>query len=186
MVWFFVVPFLLLASSAHAATVPAPSEVVMIYDHAVLEEQSNYNFLFTIDGDNTIYPCSANRCSLAPFIAQPTVTMTVYKLPDGFQRVSQLTGQSTLQEYLVLADHRYTLENIPTQPTTTEGVRTYQLAYLQPDNTATTTLSDTITAHPNQVAATQPWWQKWQYILGFSIACVIISGSVWWLWKKRL
>lgn len=156
----------------------------MIYDHATLTQQSNYNFLFTIAGDSNIYPCSANRCSLASFTAQPTVTMTVYKLPDGFQRLSNLADQTTLQTDLKLADHQYTLQNIPTQPTNAAGNRTYELAYLQPDGTATTVLSDTITANSIQTTG-QPWWNSpvGYGVEGFGFIFMLALG--WWLWKKR-
>lgn len=123
--------------ASSAATIPESSDVVLIYDNADTEQQGRYNFMFTVDGDMTIYPCEANYCSVVQFQDRGQVTMTVYKLPEGFPRASTVQDPAKLEEYKQLAESTYTLEDIQTNWLPDKDGRPYQTVQLSPDGKVT-------------------------------------------------
>lgn len=120
-----------------ASSIPESSEVVLVYDNANAEQQTRYNYIYTVNDDSTIYACEANRCSMQELRDRGSVTMTVYKLPDGFSRPSNIVDQKLLQEYVTLAEKSYVLNNISTNLSATDSGRPYLEVNLYADGTST-------------------------------------------------
>lgn len=120
-----------------AGSIPESSEVVLVYENANQELQTRYNYIYTVNDDQTIYACEANRCSMQQLRDRGSVTMTVYKLPDGFSRPSNIVDQKVLQEYVSLAEKSYVLNNISTNLSATDNGRPYLEVNLYADGTST-------------------------------------------------
>lgn len=141
MKWIAVVISLLTLAplSTNAVSIPESSEVVLNYENANPEQQTRYNYIFTVNDDSHIYTCAANRCSMQPLRDRGTVTMTIYKLPDGFPRPSNVVDQKVLGEFKELAEKTYVLNSIPTNLSTTENGRPYLEVGLYADGTSSIT-----------------------------------------------
>lgn len=135
MKWLLVLflSLLTLPALSNAASIPESSEVLLIYNNANEEQQTRYNFIYTVDDDSTVYTCATNRCSTAAFRDRGTINMTVYKLPDGFPRVANIVDQKLLKEYVELAEQSYWIENVITNQSTAEDGRQYLKVFLSPD-----------------------------------------------------
>lgn len=118
-----------------AENIPTESDVVVIYQTDT--ETVKHQYLFTIAGDATIYPCIENRCNLSQWQGSAVVTMTVYVLPEGFTTVSNVVNPAVLQSYQSAAERTYVLTDIATQPATNSG-RSYQTVTLQADGSYST------------------------------------------------
>lgn len=123
----------------HAEVIPESSDVVLLYDAGEnepdLEQQSKHNYMFTVDGDSTIYPCEANYCSLSDLKDRGEVTMTIYKLPEGFPRASNVVDPAKLAEYRDSAEQQYSIEEIRTDLLPDDEGRPYQTINLSSDGT---------------------------------------------------
>ncbi len=84
-----------------------------------------------------MYTCVANRCNLGKWIEQPTVNLTVYVLPEGFDSVGGIINPDILKSYQAEAERSYVITNLPTNPETVNG-RSYQTVTLQANGTYTT------------------------------------------------
>ncbi len=120
-----------------ASSIPESSEVVLIYENANNEQQTRYNYVYTVNDDPIIYTCAANRCSMQQLRDRGSVTMTVHKLPDGFSRPSNIVDQKVLQEYIDLAEKTYVLNNISTNLSASADGRPYLEVNLYADGTST-------------------------------------------------
>ncbi|MFA5995351.1 MAG: hypothetical protein WCW27_03035 [Patescibacteria group bacterium] len=118
-------------ASTWAENIPAMNAVVLLYQNE--QETSKHNYLFTISGDDTIYPCAANQCDMAKWTAVTTVNMTIYVLPAGFNRVASMVDQLVLREYTQAAERTYQLNNFNIVGSSTGGGRAYQTVALQAD-----------------------------------------------------
>lgn len=177
--WLITLLSLLVPGIVFAANIPGASEVVLIYENAAIEQQSRYDFIFTINNDPTIYPCVANRCSMQPFRDLGNVTMTVYKMPEGFPRVANIVDQKVLNEYITLAEKRYVLENIATNLSTVEDGRQYQEAYVYADGTVKlqTANYDKPEFNQDESAADENSTGKliWKIVIGLVGAAVVVA-----------
>lgn len=174
MIWFLI---------AYAATLPQPSDVVFLHDGVAEEQQADYNYIFTIDGDDTIYTCQANRCSLTDFRDQSTVSGSFYQLPEGYQRVATVVDQSTLQEYRDNAVQEFRLDNIETTLEASGGERSYHTVTIQADGSfARDTVSQERNAATADSAGAIPAWIWWLIGSGGAVA----AGAGFLLWKRRL
>ncbi|MBI4407474.1 MAG: hypothetical protein HY565_03165 [Candidatus Kerfeldbacteria bacterium] len=180
MFWFWLLFFPLLAQ---AATLPQPSDVVLLHEGVAEDAQSDYNYIFTVDGDDTIYTCQANRCSLIPFRDQALVNIVVYELPDGYQRVANLVDQSVLQEYQANAAHQYRVEGLETALTATASTRSYHTLTIQADGSIE---REAVSQERNPAeiipAAGSGWAWIW-WLVGGSVVVGLGAGIV--LWKRR-
>ena len=94
--WLIIGVGLLLPFTGWSAAIPAAGDLVLQYENDAADKQLKYNYLFTVDGDATIYVCQANHCSMSQFKDKSgTVSVTLYKLPDGFPRPQTLPNQTT-------------------------------------------------------------------------------------------
>lgn len=168
-----------------AATIPESTDVVMVYDDADAEQQGRYDFMYTVEGDTTIYPCEANYCSVAQFKNSGTVTMTVYKLPEGFPRVSTIKDLAKLQEYKQLAEHTYVIEDVQTDLLPDQDGRPYQTVYLSSDGSvkAESNVYNKPEINPNSSDTVTGFWSARNIIamvIGvLAIAALIVGG--WYL-----
>lgn len=185
MIWLWLLPHFVLA-----AALPQPADVVLLYENEPAEAQSKYNYLFTVAGDTTIYPCAANRCSLEPFRDQAAVDLTIYKLPEGYPRVANVVDQATLAEYVAAAEHTYTIGEVFTNPTNTDpSGRTFQEVQLSADGSASLrAVTQKKNYDPTTAANSKSGWRRWLW----PAAAVVISlglllGALWlWrLWKRK-
>lgn len=183
MIWFL----LLFTHSVLAVAVAQPSDVVLAYESADIEGQSKENYLFTVEGDVTLYPCEANRCSLAEFTDQSYVNLTIYKLPEGYPRVATVVDQSTLQEYAAAAAITYTVPNVATTLSADgSDTRTYQTLQLKADGSyELDTVSQERNASLQANVATESSWKGyiWYVILGLVV--IGLGGGGVWLWKRK-
>jgi hypothetical protein len=177
---------LLLTHSVLAAAVPPVTDVVLIYEDADLEAQGKDNYLFTVDGDSTIYPCAANRCSLADFVDRPTVALTVYKLPEGYPRVANVIDQATLAEYRAAAAVTYAIPNVATTPAGDGSTsRTFQEIHLSADGNFSV---DTVSQERNvllQAAIVTERSGTWLWYVVGGIGAALAIGIGRWLWKRK-
>lgn len=176
LLWVFSIP-------AVAASLPQPSDVVFIHEGVNEEQQGDFNYIFTLDGDGTIYTCQANRCSLADWRDQPTINATFYQLPEGYQRVATVVDQSTLAEYRTNAVQQFRLEGLATTLSATDSSRSYHTVTIKSDGSFE---RDTVSQERNPViddsTANQlglVWW-----LIGGGV--VLASGAGYILWKRRL
>lgn len=173
MLWLFVL----------AATLPQPSDVVFIHDGVVEEQQGDFNYIFTLDGDDTIYTCQANRCSLADWRDQPTINATFYQLPEGYQRVATVVDQSTLAEYRTNAIQEFRLEGLETTLSTIGSSRSYHTVTIAADGSFfRDTVSQERNAEVDKANSTNLTWLWW--LIGGGV--VLASGAGYILWKRRL
>lgn len=184
MIWFWILLLsLLLPHWVQAVALPQPSDVVLLHAGVAEEDQSDYNYIFTVDGDDTIYTCQANRCSLAAFRDQTAVSVTFYELPEGYQRVANLVDQTVLQEYQANAVQQYRVEALETALAATASARSYHTLTIQPDGSVE---RDAVSQerNPAEVAdaagATAAW--IWWLIGGGG---VVAAGAGVVLWKRR-
>ncbi len=180
MIWLFT---LLFPFVVQAATLPQPSDVVLLHEGVTEEKQSDYNYIFTVDGDDTIYTCQANRCSLTLFRDQETVQVVIYELPEGYQRVANLVDQSVLQEYQANAAHQYQVEGLETALTATASTRSYHTLTIQADGSIE---RDAVSQERNPAeisvaAGSKHAWVRW--LVGGSAVVALGAGAV--LWKRR-
>ncbi|EKD78849.1 MAG: hypothetical protein ACD_41C00249G0002 [uncultured bacterium] len=173
MLWLFI---------AYAATLPQPSDVVFVHADVAEEQQDDFNYIFTVDGDDAIYTCQANRCSLSDFRDQPVVTATFYQLPEGYQRVATVVDQSTLAEYRANAVQEFRLENIETTLAAAGSNRSYHTVTIQADgNFDQDTVSQERNATTDVAAEGKYRWVWW--LIGGGV--VIAAGAGFILWKLR-
>lgn len=173
MLWLFVL----------AVTLPQPSDVVFLHDGVAEEQQGDYNYIFTIDGDDTIYTCQANRCSLVDFRDQSIVNGTFYQLPEGYQRVATVIDQSTLTEYRANAQQEFRLAGLETNLTATGSSRTYHTVTIAADGRfERDTVSQERNATADDSAGGTGSWIWW--LIGGGV--VLASGAGYILWKRRL
>lgn len=183
MVWFA----LLFAQSVLAAAVAQPSDVVLIYESADIEAQGKENYLFKLEGDEKLYPCEANRCSLAEFTDQSQVNLTIYKLPEGYPRVATVVDQSTLLEYASVAVITYTVPNVATTLSADgSDMRTYQTLQLKADGSYELDIvSQERNALLQEDVVTEQSWKGfiWYIIVGLVVVGLGVGGV--WLWKRK-
>lgn len=184
MAWFLTLLLsLLLPHWVQAVSLPQPSDVVLLHDGVAEEDQSDYNYIFTVDEDDTIYTCQANRCSLASFRDQVAVSVTFYELPEGYQRVANLVDQSILQEYRANAVQQYRIEGLETALAATESTRSYHTLTIQADGSVE---RDAISQerNPVEVSATAGSSYAWiWWLVGGGVVVGLGAGIV--LWKRR-
>lgn len=188
MTWLITLLLLIgLPSSVQAETIPQASDVVLIYNNASEEQQAKYNFIYTVNDDNTIYTCEANRCSILPVRDRGTVIMTVYKLPEGFPRVNTEVDQNKLAQYKQQAEQTYVLNSIVTNLSTSGETRPYQLVHLTPDgqatiDNATYTKPDINVPKDNATPSTNKglWWKV---LLGI-ISVGLVGTGGYYGWQK--
>lgn len=183
MIWFALV----FAQSVLAAAVAQPSDIVLIYESTDSAAQGKENYLFTVAGDNTIYPCDANRCSLAEFTDQATINLTIYKLPEGYPRVATVVDQVTLQEYVASAVTTYTVPNVSTTPPGDGSTgRTFQELQLKADGSFELDVvsQERNTLLQEDVVETKP---RSKYIWALVIGVIVLgtAGAGFWLWKRK-
>jgi hypothetical protein len=171
-----------------AANIPDASDVILMYGTAASDQQTKYNFLFTVEGDNGIYACDGNRCSTSQWEEQGTITMTVYKLPDGFTRVSTIVDASVLQSYIAQAEQSYRVPNISTNLTATNAGRQYQTIRLEPNGQFTLETSAFAKTDITNLKTEQPATQSTQELLltgkiMVSIITVVAGIGAVVLWK---
>ncbi|MDP3970282.1 MAG: hypothetical protein Q8P90_01140 [bacterium] len=169
-----------------AVTIPEASDVVLIYDNANDEQQGKYNYLYQVQNESEIFPCEASKCSTDAFRDRGTITMVVYKLPEGFPRVQGIADQDNLQDYVDSAEQQYVLENIVTDWSSGVDGRPYQLVHLYPDGTA---VIDAITYNKPEIngdkgdVVVEEKDSKLAIILGsLLLAIVLVIGSIF-LWR---
>ncbi len=178
---------LLLSHTALAGAVPQTTDIVLIYEGANIEDQGKDNYVYTVADDDTIYTCEANRCSLAQFASQAQITMTIYKLPEGYPRVAGVIDQVTLQKYKQAASQTYTVPNVSTAPAGDgSNNRTFQELQLQADGSFSV---DTVSQERNsqllEDRVTDKSWPAYiWYILGGVVVLGLAGGGVW-LWKRK-
>lgn len=184
MAWFLTLLLsLFLPHWVQAVALPQPSDVVLLHDGVAEEDQSDYNYIFTVDGDDTIYTCQANRCSLASLRDQAAVSVTFYELPEGYQRVANLVDQSVLQEYRANAVQQYRVEALETALAATESTRSYHTLTIQADGSVE---RNAVSQERNPaevvdaVGSTAAW--VWWLIGG---GAVVAAGAGVVLWKRR-
>lgn len=180
MIWFFALLFPFLVQ---AASLPQPSDLVLLHENVAEDQQSDYNYIFTVDSDDTIYTCQANRCSLASFRDQASVNIIVYELPEGYQRVANLVDQSVLQEYRANAAHQYRVEGLETALTATASTRSYHTLTIQADGSIE---RDAVSQerNPVEVSATAGSSYAWiWWLVGGGVVVGLGAGIV--LWKRR-
>lgn len=180
MIWLFA---LLFPVVVQAATLPQPSDVVLLHDGVTEGKQSDYNYIFTVDGDDTIYTCQANRCSLASFRDQASVNIIVYELPEGYQRVANLVDQSVLQEYRTNAVQQYRVEGLETALAATASTRSYHTLTIMADGTVA---RDAVSQerNPAEVSAAAGSSYAWiWWLVGGGVVVGLGAGIV--LWKRR-
>lgn len=179
MVWLLLWLF---PSVTQAATLPQPSDVVFIHDGVNEDQQSDYNYIFTIDGDDTIYTCQANRCSLGDFRDQSTITATFYELPEGYQRVATIVDQTILEEYRTNAAEEFRLEGLETTLTATNSSRSYYTVTIFAEGSFeldTTSQERNVVVEDDTIASIRwIWW-----LIGGGV--VIAGGAGFILWKRR-
>lgn len=177
----------LIPSLVLAAALPQTSDVVLLYETGDDAQQAKYNYLFTVAGDQTIYPCSANRCSLEPFRDQTAITLTIYKLPDGYPRVATIVDQTTLAEYQAAAEQTYTIPDVATQPANAaETGRTFQVIQLKADGDFE--LSTTTQAKNIQLTEETPIetpQRRWLWPVMLVAGGLVIVAGGYWLWKRK-
>lgn len=179
---------LFIAQSVLAAAVAQPSDIVLIYESADIEEQGKENYLFTAEGDETLYPCEANRCSLVEFADQNQVNLTIYKLPEGYPRVATIIDQSTLQEYAAAAAITYTVSNVATTLSADgSDTRSYQTVQLKADGSYELgTVSQERNVLLQEDTVTEQSRKSnimWYIIIGLVV--VGMGGGAVWLWKRK-
>lgn len=191
MIWLVLLWQLFLPTLGAAVALPQPSDVVLWYEDGDVEAQTKYDYLFTVAGDDTIYPCAANRCSLEPFLEQGTVDLTIYKLPEGYPRVANIVDQDTLVEYRNAAEQTYKIAGVSTMPTNTDEEadstgRTFQEIHLKADGSFE---SSTVTQERNSQLitdeATTTGWPRWLWPVVGLIGLVGVVGVGVWLWKRK-
>ena len=181
-------PLLFLPTIVSAATIPEASDVVLIYNNASEENQDKFNFVFRVNGDAFVYACEANRCSTQQFSDKQSVTLTIYKLPDGFPRPDTIVDQTKLVEYAEKADQIYTLESVPTNLSSESEGRPYQIVYLNPDGSFESTSATydkpliKIKRDEDEVINKFPWFPA---LIGLLIiVAVSATGVLIWRIKK--
>lgn len=178
----------LFAHTSLAATIPTASDVVLVYNNnAALTQSGRYHFLYTVQDDPEIYACEINRCSTAKWAKQGSITMTIYKLPDGFVTGAGLVNPTLLQQYLEHAEQTYVVPNIVTDISTKLG-RQFQTVNLLPNGKFTLQQSTYIKPIEQIVHSsyqiklpTKPSYLAWW--VGGGIALVLLGYGIWRLWK---
>lgn len=169
-----------------ASSIPESSEVVLVYENANEEQQTRYNYIYTVNDDSTIYACEANRCSMQELRDRGSVTMTVYKLPDGFSRPSNIVDQKLLQEYVTLAEKSYVLNNISTNLSATDSGRPYVEVNLYADGTSTIASANYDKPEFNQDKNRQTGntgLSMWLKIIIGIIAVIVVGVLVFFLFR---
>lgn len=163
---------------------PQPSDVLLLHADQAEETQTAYNYIFTVDGDDTIYTCQANRCSLADFRAQPSVSLTVYQLPEGYQRVATVIDQATLAEYRSVAVASYRLEQLDTDLTADAASRSYHTITIQTDGSVILDTTNQVrNADPASTSNTGNAW-LWWFIGGAGL--VLMAGLAGFVYTRRI
>lgn len=180
MTWLFLFPLI-----AAASALPQTSDVVLIYENVSNEEQTKYNYLFTVEGDDTIYPCSANRCSVEPWRDRESLTLKIYQLPEGYPRVATIVDQTTLAEYKAAAEQNFTIKNILTNPSSDDSGRTFQQVTLHADGSAEV---ETITQAKNAQAQEASGYGTWRRYLWpvLIVSAILILGIGIWLGRRKV
>jgi len=183
MIWFALV----FAQSVLAAAVAQPSDIVLIYESTDSAAQGKENYLFMVEGNTTIYPCDANRCSLAEFTEQATVNLIIYKLPEGYPRVATVVDQATLQEYVTAAATTYIVPNVSTTPPGDGSTgRTFQELQLKADGSFTL---DVVSQERNALLQEDAveTESRAKYIWALVIGVIVLGavGAGFWLWKRK-
>ena len=179
----------LLPVAAGAAVLAQSSEVVLVYDGAGEEDQGRHSFLYTIAGDDTIYPCDANRCDMSEYSERGAVDLTVYKLPEGFPRPQGIADQARLQEFIDSADNTYQLGSIQTDLRDTGDGKQFYTVSVWPDGTHQLNETTYDKADPNTPVEEEgseneatPGW-----IVGLIVALVVVvllaGGGLFYLRK---
>jgi hypothetical protein len=122
---------LALPVSVQAENIPSMNAVVLVYQNE--QETGKHNYLFTISGDDTIYPCAANQCDMGKWNAASAVNMTIYVLPSGFNRVANMIDRLVLREYVKAAERTYVLNNLTVAGSSIGSGRAYQTVTLKED-----------------------------------------------------
>ncbi len=180
MIWLFTLLFPLMAQ---AVSLPQPGDVVLVHESASDDKQASYNYIFTVTGETDIFTCQANRCSTLAFRDQPTIDMTVYQLPDGYQRVASVVDQTVLKEYQSVAVAQYQLNQLPTTLAATDTTRSYHTVTIADDgsfqlDTTSQERNPEIEVADGQSIATWVWW-----FIGAALVVASVAG--WILWKRR-
>ncbi len=184
MIWLLLIPHLLLA-----VALPQPSDVVLYYETNNQADQNKYNYLYTVAGDAAIYPCAVNRCSMETVRSQPLVTITVYKLPEGYPRVANITDQKLLAEYLAAAERSYTIPDVPTQPVAAADAvtgRTFQEIQLYADGSFERSVVTQEKNAQNAAAASTSGWRRWWWVGVGGLIIIGIGAVIIWLRKKKI
>lgn len=175
--------FLLLPLTAQAANLPQPSDVVFLHDAVDEDKQDSFNYIYTVAGDDTIYTCQANRCSLLEFREQSTVDVTFYQLPEGYQRVASIVDQAVLQEYRDLATANYHFTALETELSASATTRSYHVVNVHEDGSYdndTTSQERNADLNDDEASGLGIW--LW-VIIGSAI--VVAAAAGWLLWKRR-
>ncbi len=180
MIWLFI---LLLPLVAQAANLPQPSDVVFVHDGVSEDKQDSYNYIFTVDGDDRIHTCQANRCSLLPFREQASVAATFYQLPEGYQRVAGVVDQGVLQEYVAAAAAQYRLTDLETELSATTTTRSYHTVTIHTDGSydRDATSQERNLKPEDADSKNRSVWLWW--LAG--VIVVMGGGAGWILWKRR-
>ncbi|MFA6475171.1 MAG: hypothetical protein WCV88_03105 [Patescibacteria group bacterium] len=182
MIWFLTLLFPLMAQ---AVSLPQPSDVVLLHDGQSDEQQTRYNYVFTLANDATIYTCQGNRCSLTPFREQASVDATFYQLPEGYPRVANLTDQTILQSYQQAAVAQYSVTGLATALEAGDKNRSYHTINIKADGSYT---SDAVTQERNKpiVLDDTNAVKYWPWVVGGVIGVLLILSAGYYIYRKRL
>ena len=180
MMWLLTLLFPLMAQ---AATLPQPGDVVLLHESVSEDKQDSFNYIFTVTGKDDIFTCQANRCSVLEFRDQPTIHMTIYQLPDGYQRVAAVVDQAVLSEYKELAVAQYDLDNLPTTLAATNTTRSFHTVTIADDgsfqlDTTSQERNPEVKEGSGSTVGTWIWW-----LISGSLAVAAVAA--WILWKRR-
>ncbi len=190
--WFIILSLLIAPSIVQAASVAEASEVVLWYENESENTQLRYNYIFTLDGDDTVYTCTANRCSMNDFSNLGTISMNLYKMPQGFPRVANVVDQEILQEYVTLAEQNFRIDNIATDWTSVDNDRPYQQVQLYADGSVEVSRAVYEKADLNGTEAVgtdegSVFGLILKILLGVCIAAIVVAGGIlgWRYWQQH-
>lgn len=179
------------SGSVQAENIPTTADLVLTY--ITEAETTKHNYLFTIEGDNTIYTCLANRCGLGRWSDRAGINLTIYVLPEGFTAVSRVVDPAVLQLYLAKAEKTYVLNSIVPSPATSNG-RGYQTVVLRDDGSVEIETNTYVKPDVKEQRAAQKKTQTKEIstpaqqilvISAIGIAIVLLGIWLWRHWRAR-